>query len=234
MPLFEVVLKITHDCPWANLSRRHPSMKMFFWCNEEHDFIEVTEISRGDRASLIEDLSKLEDIVERSSDRDKLQYIVKRCHCNEQSTVSSHIDAFDLLQIPPIIYSEGWEYYRIIAFRHDHIDALLHDFDTHHFQYEIVRKQPFKGFVSSSMTLTADSLFADLTQKQIGAVLTAYANGYYQFPRRANVKLIAAKRRVPRTTFQEHLHKAEGKIVASLFPYLQLYSHVPVGTEKPG
>jgi predicted DNA binding protein len=183
---------------------------------------------------LIKDLATLQDIVERSSDRDKLQYVVKRCHCKEQPSVSSHIDAFDLLQIPPIVYSQGWEYYRIIAFRHDHIDALLRDFDEHGFQFEIMRKQPFKGFVSSSMTLTADALFADLTQKQIGAVLTAYANGYYQFPRRANVKLIAAQRRVPRTTFQEHLHKAEGKIVASLLPYLQLYSHVPLSPETAG
>jgi predicted DNA binding protein len=207
-------------------------MKMFFWCNEEHDFIEVTEVSREDRASLIEDLSKIQDIMEQSSDREKLQYVLKRCHCNELPTVSSHIDAFDLLQIPPIVYTQGWEFYRLIAFRHEHIDALLRDFDRHHFEFEIVRKQPFKGFVSSSMTLTADALFADLTQKQIGAVLTAYANGYYQFPRRANVKLIAAQRRVPRTTFQEHLHKAEGKLVASLLPYLQLYSHVPGGVEK--
>jgi predicted DNA binding protein len=207
-------------------------MKMFFWCNEEHDFIEVTEVSREDRASLIEDLSKIQDIMEQSSDREKLQYVLKRCHCNELPTVSSHIDAFDLLQIPPIVYNQGWEFYRLIAFRHEHIDALLRDFDRHHFEFEIVRKQPFKGFVSSSMTLTADALFADLTQKQIGAVLTAYANGYYQFPRRANVKLIAAQRRVPRTTFQEHLHKAEGKLVASLLPYLQLYSHVPGGVEK--
>ena len=204
-------------------------MRMFFWCNEEHDFIEVTEISREDRASLARELSQLQDILEQSSDRDKLQYIVKKCHCKQQPGATEYMDAYDLLQIPPIVYSEGWEYYRVIAFRHDHIDALLHDFDTHHFQYEIVRKQPFRGFVSSSMTLTADALFADLTKKQIGAVLTAYANGYYQFPRKANVKLIAAKGRVPRTTFQEHLHKAEGKLVASLFPYLELYSHVAPG-----
>jgi predicted DNA binding protein len=232
MPLFEVVLKVTHDCPWANLSRRYPSMKMFFWCNEEHDFIEVTEVSREDRVPLAKELSQLEDIIEQSSDRDKLQYIVKKCHCKEHPGATDYMDTYDLLQIPPIVYSQGWEYYRIIAFQHEHIDALLGDYDKHRFQYEIVRKQPFKGFVSGSMTLTADALFADLTKKQIGAVLTAYANGYYQFPRRANVKLIAAKGRVPRTTFQEHLHKAEGKIVASLFPYLELYSHVTPGTSK--
>jgi hypothetical protein len=58
------------------------------------------------------------------------------------------------------------------------------------------------------------------------ALLTAYSNGYYNLPRKTNVQDIAYKQRVSRTTYQEHLKKAENKLVASLVPYVQLFRRV--------
>jgi len=51
-------------------------------------------------------------------------------------------------------------------------------------------------------------------------------------PRRADVQTIAAKERVPRTTFQEHLKKAENKLLAALVPYIQLFNHAPIEKRK--
>lgn len=77
------------------------------------------------------------------------------------------------------------------------------------------------------MTLSADHLFSNLTEKQINALLTAHRNGYYKLLRRADVQTIAAKKRVPRTTFQEHFKKDENKILAALVPYVQLFNYAP-------
>jgi predicted DNA binding protein len=140
--------------------------------------------------------------------------------------VTRIIDEFDLLQISPIIYRHGWEYYRVIAFRHEDVKALMERFENRGIKYEILRKVDFEGFIAGSLTLTADALFSDLTEKQMDALLTAYSNGYYSMPRRANVQDIAHKKRVSRTTYQEHLKKAENKLVASLVPYVQLFKRV--------
>ena len=43
-----------------------------------------------------------------------------------------------------------------------------------------------------------------------------------------SARVIAFKERVPRTTFQEHLKKAENKLVAALVPYIQLFNHAPI------
>ena len=59
------------------------------------------------------------------------------------------------------------------------------------------------------------------------AMLTAFRYGYYNLPRNADLQTIAAKEKVPRTTFQEHLKKAENKLVAALVPYVQLFSLAP-------
>jgi hypothetical protein len=46
------------------------------------------------------------------------------------------------------------------------------------------------------------------------------------------VKDIAAKKKIPRTTFQEHLQKAESKLLSSLMPFLQLYVHIPLEVKQ--
>jgi len=127
---------------------------------------------------------------------------------------------FNLLHVLPVIYERGWEYYRVIAFRHKDLKNLLQRLEEMNFTVEVLRKVPFDGFIASSLTLTADALFSDLT----------YSHGYYRLPRKTDVKTIASRKRVPRTTFQEHLKKAENKLVASLIPYIQLFRKA--STEK--
>jgi hypothetical protein len=228
MPLFEVVFKVTHDCPFGNISRKFPSLKMFEWCNREHEVLEVIVEDHEEYAAVIAELSKLRGIIGKSSDRDKVHLVMKTCYCSVENSVTRNIDACNLLHVAPVIYEQGWEYFRVIAFKHEDLEELLQRLDEKGFEFEILRKVPFDGFIASSLTLTADALFSDLTAKQIGALLTAYKNGYYRLPRKADVTEIAFKERVPRTTFQEHLKKAENKLVAALVPYIQLFNHAPI------
>jgi len=223
MTLFEVIFKITHDCPFGDISRKFPSLQMFGWCNREQEIYEVVVEKRDDYPAVLDEISKLGEITEVSSDRNKIYLVAKPCYCTVENSIGKNIDEFSLLHVLPVVYEQGWEYYRIIAFKHEDVNGLLQRFDDRGFVFEILRKVPFNGFIASSLTLTADALFSDLTEKQMDALLIAYTNGYYQFPRRADVQAIAAKKRVPRTTFQEHLKKAENKIIGSLVPYVQLY-----------
>jgi predicted DNA binding protein len=226
MTLFEVAFKVTHDCPFCDVSRKFPRLKMFSWCNREHDVIELIIDKPDEYSSVIDEISKINGMVEKSSDLHNAHFFVKKCFCREENSVTRIIDEFDLLQISPIIYRNGWEYYRVIAFEHKDLKELLRRFEEKGFRFEILRKVDFDGFIASSLTLTADALFSDLTGKQMDALLTAYSNGYYNLPRKANVKDIANKKRVSRTTYQEHLKKAENKLVASLVPYVQLFIRV--------
>ena len=230
MTLFEVAFKVTHDCPYCNVSKKHPRLKMFDWCNREYDVIELIIDEPDEYSAVIDEISKIKGMVEKSSDLHNAHFFVKKCFCKAEDSVTRILDEFDLLQISPIIYRHGWEYYRVIAFRHEDLKALMQRFETRGLKYEILRKVDFDGFIAGSLTLTADALFSDLTEKQMDALLTAYSNGYYNLPRKANVQDIAHKKKVSRTTYQEHLKKAENKLVASLVPYAQLFKRI--GPEK--
>lgn len=227
MTLFEITLKITHDCPFANLSRKLPSIKMFAWCNRKHDVIEFILNNQSDLPALMKEIANLHGVISAISDQGKVHVITKNCACDPENSVVGNIDKFNLLHITPTVYEGGWETYRVIAFRHEDLAAFLNCIQKKGFHFEILSKVPFRGSISSSLTLTADSLFADLTEKQVNALITAYNSGYYALPRKADAKEIAFRKQVSRTTFQEHLNKAENKLIATLMPYIQIFKNFP-------
>lgn len=223
MTLTEIVLRVTHDCPFGNISRKFASLKMFVWCNREHEVIEVVLNNQKDYSAVVKELSKIGAIVDESPQNRRVQLISRKCLCTLQNSVGRNIDALNLLHVLPTMYESGWEYYRMIAFRHEDFQELLQRLERMVFAVEVLRKVPFDGFIASSLTLTADALFSDLTEKQLDALLAAYDSGYYNLPRKADIKEISRKRKVPRTTFQEHLKKGENKLISSLVPYMQLF-----------
>jgi len=229
MTLFEVVLKVTFEAVLIDLSRRFPSAKIFIWCNRENDVIEVIVKNPEDYPLVVEEIRAHDilGVIEESSDNRSFCLIVHKCHCMMENTIVRHIGTLDVLNIFPNLIDNGWVYHRLIVFRHEDLEELLRRLEKWAWTYKILRKVPFDGFIASSLTLTADALFSNLTEKQIEAMLTAYRHGYYNLPRNSDVQTIAAKEKVPRTTFQEHLKKAENKIVAALVPYIQLFNHAP-------
>jgi len=228
MALSEVALKVAvPNSFFADITRRFPSMGIFIWCNRENDVIEVVVRNPEEYPLVMKEVSacSIMDVIEEVSDERRLYLNVHKCHCMEQDTIVRHIGKLDILNIFPNVIENGWTYHRLIVFKHKDLEELLRRFDNWGWVYKILRKVPFDGFIASSLTISADTLFSALTEKQLDAILTAHRHGYYNLPRDADVQAIAAKKKVPRTTFQEHLKKAENKLVASLVPHMKLFSH---------
>lgn len=227
MTLHQVSLKVAHKGVWADLTRRFPSASVFIWCNRENDVVEVLVRNPEDYPLVVEEIraKPTMDVIEEITDDHRLHLYVSECHCMKQDTIVRHIGELDILNIFPNMIENGWAYHRLIVFKHENLEELLKRFDKWGWFYKILRKVPFDGFIASSLTMSADALFSGLTEKQMQAILSAYRHGYYNLPRDADVKTIAAQMKVPRTTFQEHLMKGENKLVSALIPHIQLFSH---------
>jgi len=234
MTLYEVALKVTLKSFWTDLTRRFPSSSIFIWCNRENDVIEVVVRNPEDYPVVLEEIRghPIMDVIEEMADDHRLYLNVHQCHCMKQNTIVRHIGKLDILNIFPNMIENGWVYHRLVVFRHEDLEELLTRFENQGWFYKILRKVPFDGFVASSLTLSADALFSGLTEKQMDAILTAHRYGYYNLPRDADVQAIATKVNVPRTTFQEHLMKAENKLVAALVPHIQLFNHASPDRKK--
>jgi len=240
MALFDVALKITYLQPnpsshfFIGLTRKFQSASVFIWCNRENDVIEVVVRNPDEYPLVVEEIRAIhiKDVIEEITDEQRLYLNVHTCHCMNQDTIVRHIGKLNILNIFPNMIENGWAYHRLIVFRHKDLEELLERFDNWGWHYKILHKAPFDGFVSSSLTMSADALFSGLTEKQMEAILAAHRYGYYNLPRAADVKAIAAKEEIPRTTFQEHLMKAENKLVSALIPNIKLYYHASPDRKK--
>jgi len=70
--LFEIVFEVTHDCPFGNISRKFPSLKMFVWCNREHEVIEVVVEKPEEYKAVMKEISKMDGLIEEISDGYKI------------------------------------------------------------------------------------------------------------------------------------------------------------------
>ena len=223
MRLVDIAFKVRKDDYLSSLSKDYPSLKLYQWCNREHDIIEVVVEDPEEHALVMKQLPLPEGVIAKTSGGN-IHVIKKKCVCMDNPGVVKFTENLELLYVSPSLLHKGWQFHRVIAFKHSAFKTLVRRLEEADMAVEILHKTSSTNSISSLMTIQADTLFSSITTKQMDALMTAYRNGYYRFPRKVDVKALAAKRKVPRTTFHEHLQKAESKIITNLVPYAQLYT----------
>lgn len=78
------------------------------------------------------------------------------------------------------------------------------------------KSNSYKILGLTSLDTASESLLSSLTAKQRHALLTAYALGYYDVPRRISSEDLSRHLNADKSTVVEHLRKAERKIIASV------------------
>jgi hypothetical protein len=128
------------------------------------------------------------------------------------------------LDIPPETYHGGWEEYRVIGFRESDYKKMFQELSQLG-PVQILKKRvlPEKS-LRDTFAISMSSVFSELTDKQVNSIVAALEYGYYQIPKKATAEEITLKHHTPRTTFEEHLRKAESKILRSIAPYVRMYT----------
>lgn len=229
--MLEIAFRFRHGCDVGKLSEAHPDVLIAQWCNRG---VEVVEIhARG--AKLEEVMASLRTLSKRglkplreSVEGGDSQLLLLRCPHRGPESIDKIIESAGCLYLPPVVYRDGWEHYRTIAFDEDTARELVKAMKGHG-EFELISKRPIGGGLTTrALVITASQLLSELTAKQASAMLGAIEEGYYRVPRKVRTEDIARRRKVPRTTFEEHVRKAEAKIMQSMAPYVALY----VGDEK--
>ena len=222
MTTFEVLLRLKHRGGLLAISERHPTMRIYTWCNRVN---EVLEVEVGDPSAYEEarrQLAAMATIVGESGG-DSIRLIESTCFCTPENSVGMNVEDLPVLVVSPEVMTGGWDYYRIILFRHEDFAEVLRRLESRGFTVEVLRKVEMRGSLAGSL-LEADSIFSTLTGKQMDALMRAYSHGYYRLPRSSDIQEIARVEGVKRTTFQEHLKKGENKIIERIIPYMRLYA----------
>jgi hypothetical protein len=79
-----------------------------------------------------------------------------------------------------------------------------------------LKNRPFKLTGLSALEPRQESHLANLTGRQRQVLITAYSLGYYDVPRKVSSEEVSRHLNMDKSTFVEHLRKAERKIVAQV------------------
>lgn len=228
MTLYEIGFKAQHDCPFNDLSRKYPKAVIMHWCNNKKDVMEITCDDIDLFNSVNEGVKQIEKdlavkVLRRTFNSSHVQLVVQNCGCqNIKTAISPWIEKHNCMKIEPTIYRDGWEWYRIIAFNQKDIKKLFESLGKFAKVEIVSRETSPEHSLRDSFIISANTLVGELTEKQVLALLSALSQGYYRVPKKVTADEIATSMGVPRTTFEEHLRKAESKVLYALTPYIHL------------
>ena len=227
MAHFEVAFKLQHECPYNDFSRLHPAAVISHWCNWSRDVLEISHRDLPDEGiqRSIRELTKAlgTRIIRRSIASSNLQILLQHCACDKiPPPTLPVIEGRNCLELQPAVYTGGWEWYRIIAFSERDLRQLFRDLDKH-CRVEVTSRRTIPNeSIRDTLLVSTATLFGGLTAKQRRALMAALDQGYYYMPRRATAGKIAERLGVPRTSYVDHLRKAENKVFQAVGSYLRL------------
>lgn len=146
------------------------------------------------------------------------------------SGVEDCIRSYGCSIVWPALFSEGREFFTILAPSRDRLRQLIE------------RLEEFGGAellaVSEvdaedlSLTVNLGGVAGSLTARQLAVLTKAVEAGYYDAPRRVSTEQLADAFGIGRTTLEEHLRKAEAKVLQSTVGMLR--NHPSVADAVPG
>jgi len=117
---------------------------------------------------------------------------------------------------PVLINSGGYELWELASWEKEELTRFIEKV-----------KEKIKDFKLLKLhNIPIDNIFfpklmPDLTTKQKRAIELAIEEGYYQTPRKTNLRKLAKYMRVSLATYQQHLRVAEEKLIPNILSYSQ-------------
>lgn len=219
--LYQTSFRLRHECPYRDLSEQYPDLTIREWYLSDCQVLEISS-TNSPTDDLLADLEEIGTLLHKSVDESGIHVVMQSCLCSLEDSIIERFEEHNCLYQPPTVHRQGWEHYTVIAFDEADIRSLYDALkDDRHI--EVLSKTGLEeGQLPHSMLAPVDQLFDGLTDRQLGALRVALDNGYYNQPRGASVSDLAAQTAVARSTYEEHLRKAENKLITNAGRFVRL------------
>lgn len=210
--MYEVTFRLAEGGQYTKTTRQR-NVSLEVWCNNHCDLLRV----RGEDRDLIrEEIEQMVGIQQALETPDELLIITAECLIKiTDDSVIEHLSRHNCLLLPPLRYRNGAKFSRVVALDSENLTRLFEALsDDYH--VEIINKREIQEFDHSSPLITRDEVLPSLSPRQQEVFLTARELGYYKIPRDTTTDEIAEQFGIDRRTVEEHLRRAENKIVDSV------------------
>ncbi len=232
--MFEIKMKLRHPCPYLELANIF-DLNLYLYCSDFFDLLIIPKLISDEEMEIVKSKVKKPDTVEITvgGEDGNTTYIHFECMCDLEKSVSPNIQRLGGLLELPVLYKDGWEYYKIISLNKKSQAKIMEYIQTIP-EYEILSITDLDIDQYKYQFLTTNEIMKNLTARQIEVLVEAYEQGYYKIPRSIKTWQLAQKFNVSRTATEKSLRKAENTIIASIIPYLLFHqrSHSPFGMKQ--
>ncbi|WP_247731595.1 helix-turn-helix domain-containing protein [Halovivax limisalsi] len=212
--MHEAVFRIAPGGPYGEPTARTETT-VELWCNDHSDLLSI----RGDPTAVVDAVQARVGIRDRLERGDRTVVVTADCLRERGGTVEEPLRRHGCLLVPPLRYARGAKLCRILALDPSDLTGLYRDLlDERSVTVESKRsvddpavETPGPGAGASPPQLSA---------RQHDALVVAFEGGYYDLPRGTTTAEIAAELGVERRTAEEHLRRAERKVMHAVVPEL--------------
>ncbi|WP_435079530.1 helix-turn-helix domain-containing protein [Halococcus sp. AFM35] len=214
--MYEATLRINHESPYATITESRDTY-LEVWCNQYCDLIHM---SGSDLETPTEIVNQKVGISEITYNDDEALMITDDCLLEfHDNLLEKYLKQNDCLSLPPLTYTDKTLLTRVISLTEEHLTAVYHDL-SNDYQVEVEAKREIESVVPDVPLLMLDSMFPELSDRQQQSLKTAIEAGYYDIPRGTTTEEMATKLGITRRTFEEHLRRAENKIIKDVVNHL--------------
>ncbi|MEM0117723.1 MAG: helix-turn-helix domain-containing protein [Conexivisphaerales archaeon] len=222
--MYQLRVRLEHDMPFSDLSKKIPEAYISRWCNLQVDVLEIQADSIEKVEAYVKDsLTNLSATPIHIARFDNAMEVVVKCKCAMENSSIAIAEASGCIPVMPVTYREGYEYLKVVSFDRKHVQDLIDNL-MNVAKVKVEDMGSLAGHSArSAMTVSLDNIFGSLTLKQLSAVVQALERGYYNLPKRnVSIEEMARTAGLSTSTFEEHLRKAETKLMLAMRPYARI------------
>ncbi|MDS0294885.1 helix-turn-helix domain-containing protein [Halogeometricum luteum] len=215
--MYQATFEISGDGGYA-LATAETDASLELWCNEHCDLLHI----RGASAeAVVERVERAVGVRERLDREGEVLLITDDClRRREPNAIEAYLVRNDCLLLPPVRYEGGAKRCRVLALDPASLTAVYRELLADGLAVDVRSKRRANAVAEGVPPSPAD-LLPDLSPRQYDALRAAVEGGYYEIPRETTTEELAAELGVGRRTAEEHLRRAENKLVGAVFERLR-------------
>lgn len=210
--------KLIHDCIMGNRCKQFGVIVQAYEINEEKKGKEVLTQSLhqliGEKESIkkfIKDLKKDKNVKYLEANNNTVFIIDNK----KNKTVSEFSKKLFFVK-PVVVDKEGWEHWELAAHKKEDLTNFIKQIKPKSYEFVLQRleKTPLQD-------IYFPKVLPKITDTQKRAFELAVQEGYFSSPRKTNLRKLAEKMNISVSTYQNHLRKAETKILPDILYFLK-------------
>ncbi len=222
MPNYEATLEVKHDCPYCDITERHPGIRITAWDNTVMHIAVVTSDGQEGLDDFQRELSAELEYTVVSRQANRLEVVIRDRNVDPDS-VTSLISRCDCWCAQPSVAEKGWERYRVFSWDKANLSRLVGLISAVGGTVRVGSVRPL-GLPSFTrdMMVPVSNVLNGLTRRQADALINALERGYYDSPARVSADELARALGLSRSTLSEHLRKAEARLLLNVLPIVRM------------